>query len=75
MLGLCPNCAAKYKNCSLDISDVPRQVEEKNEKEIEKDSKKIEIQISLNNEIQKIKYVPKHFLALKTVLNLLKKNK
>ncbi len=72
-LCLCPNCAAEYKNCSLDISDVPRQVSEKEVNE--KDSTKIEIEINLNNKKREIKYVPKHFLALKTVLNLLKQNK
>lgn len=69
-LCLCPNCAAEYKNCSLDISDVPNQVKEKQVNN--GDSEKIEIKIFVNNESRIIKFVPKHFLALQKVLSLLK---
>lgn len=65
---LCPNCSAKYKYCSKDISTFLDQVRSK--EIIEYDDSKIKIKISLNNAIQYIRYTPRHFLALKKVLEI-----
>lgn len=68
---LCPNCSAKYKYCSKDISTFLDQVRDK--EVIEYDDSKIKIKISLNNTIQYIRYTPRHFLALKKVLEIITK--
>lgn len=67
-LCLCPNCAAEYKHCSIDICNVPKQIEEK--KVIENDPSKIEIEIVLDNKKRAVKFIPKHFSDLKTGFEL-----
>ena len=72
-LCLCPNHAIAYKNCSKNIKGILEEIEEKTINE--GDDSKIPIKIIIDNRLCQINFVPKHFLALKTVLNLLKKNK
>ena len=68
-LCLCPNCAARYQVCEKDISSIAEQIkclEIENHKE---DLLALEIQLA--GKPQKIRYVPKHFLALKQVFKLI----
>lgn len=68
-LSLCPNCYAKYKNCSKDLSNFLEQV--RNHKVIEYDTSRILIEIKLEGRTQYIKYTQRHFLALKKIIELL----
>ena len=70
-LCLCPNCAAKYDVCSRDLNGLYEQII--NQEVIEGDDDPIILTITLDNKIQQIHYVPKHFLALKKVLQLIDK--
>ncbi len=69
-LCLCPNCAAKYKYGSKDLSEFESQVDsievESGEEEF------IYLHIGMQHEDAKIKYTPKHFLALQTALRTFK---
>jgi len=67
-LCLCPNCAAEYLYCSKDISSLPQQVKSKDVKE--GTSNKIGVDIVLQGTHKTIYYTPKHFLALKTALEV-----
>lgn len=70
-LCLCPNCAAKYQYGVKDISGFYDQVEEQG---VEAGSEEtIDIHISLQNEQETIHYSPKHFLALKTAMEVFSK--
>ncbi|MGM9929315.1 MAG: hypothetical protein ACI35P_15330 [Bacillus sp. (in: firmicutes)] len=70
-LCLCPNCAAKYRYGIKDISDFAFQVQNT---EIEPGSEDwIRIHIVLQDEDEEIKYSPKHFLALKTAMEVFSK--
>lgn len=70
-LCLCPNCAAKYQYGVKDISRFYDQVEEQ---VVEAGSEEtIDIQISLQDEQETIHYTPKHFLALKTAMEVFSK--
>lgn len=63
-LSLCPNCAAKYLFAEKDMSSFKEQVEKH---EIEEGvSKFYDINIILEGRKERIRYKPKHFLALKT---------
>ena len=67
---VCPNCAAKYRYGIKDMSTFGEQV---NLHEVESgDDEYIYIEIGLQNEDVKIKYSPKHFLALQTALRTFK---
>ena len=60
----CPNHAAEYKFCSIDLSTLAKQIEVI---EIEEgDDELIGLEIEMQGLKQTIKYTPKHFLALKT---------
>jgi len=68
---LCPNCAAKYDVCSRDINGLYEQIIQK--QVVEGDSESIVLTIELDGKQQEIRYVPKHFLALKKVFELIDK--
>lgn len=68
-LCLCPNCATKYNVCTRDLSGFYDQI--MNTPIIEGSAEAINLSIELDNRIQIIKYVPRHFLALKKVLQLI----
>ncbi len=70
-LCLCPNCAAKYTVCSRDISGLLQQIIDA--KVIEGNAERIILTIELDDNHQKIYYVPKHFLALQKIFELLEK--
>ena len=67
-LSMCPNCAAKFLYGPKDISRFYQQVQEKEMEEHSEDY--IEINISLQDKEEVIKYTPKHFLALQTALKV-----
>ena len=63
-LSLCPNCAAKYLFAEKDMSSFKEQVEKH---EIEEGvSRFYDIYIKLEGRNERIRYKPKHLLALKT---------
>ncbi len=68
-LCLCPNCSAKYNVCSRDLSGLFEQI--MLTEIIEGDIEKIVLTIELDGKQQEIHYIPKHFLALKTVMKLI----
>lgn len=68
-LCLCPNCAEKYNVCSRDLSGLYEQIMQT--EIIEGDSERIVLSIELNGNRQDIRYIPKHFLALKKVMQLI----
>ena len=69
-LCLCPNCAAKYKYGTKDLSEFEDQI---NSIEIESGEEDyIYLQIGMQHKDVKIKYTPKHFLALQTALRVFK---
>jgi hypothetical protein len=65
-LCLCPNCAARYEVCAKDISGLYDQIQSKNV--ADGDMEIIFLHIKLEGKPEKIGYVPKHFLAMQTVL-------
>ena len=65
---LCPNCAAKYENCSKDISVLYKQIITSR---ITKNTTKIMLDFELNNKKVAITYNTKHFLALRKVISLI----
>lgn len=70
-LCLCPNCAARYRYGVKDVSDFYRQVQTQ---EVEAGEERyIKIRISLQDDEVEIRYTPKHFLALKTAMEVYKK--
>lgn len=69
-LCLCPNCAAEYQYGEKDLSTFSNQVEKKDVKE--GSIEPIYVEITLQGEKKKIKYTPKHFLALKTAFKIFK---
>jgi len=68
-LCLCPNCAAKYDVCSRDLNGLFEQIMQT--EIIEGDPKRIVLSIELDGKRQDIRYIPKHFLALKKVMQLI----
>ena len=68
-LCLCPNCAAKYDVCSRDLNGLFEQIMQT--EIIEGDPERIVLSIELDGKRQDIRYVPKHFLALKKVMQLI----
>ena len=68
-LCLCPNCAAKYDVCSRDLNGLYEQIMQT--EIIEGDSERIVLSIELDGKRQDIRYIPKHFLALKKVMQLI----
>ncbi|MBO5244992.1 MAG: hypothetical protein J6B02_02710 [Selenomonadales bacterium] len=68
-LCLCPNCAAKYQVCSRDINGLYDQII--NTDVIAGDTEDIILTIELADKQQPIRYIPKHFLTLKTVIKLI----
>ena len=70
-LCLCPNCAAKYRYGVKDISEFYSQVQEKDVEAYSDET--INIQISLQDQQEEIHYSPKHFLALKTAMEVFAK--
>lgn len=68
---LCPNCAAKYANCSKDITSLYRQI--LSQQVIEGSPERIILTIELDNKVQRIQYAPEHFLAMQQVFILLDK--
>lgn len=67
-LCLCPNCAAKYKYGIKNLSDFERQI---NSITInDGDEEFIYLHIGIQNKEVRIKYSPKHFLALQTALRV-----
>lgn len=70
-LCLCPNCAAKYRYGVKDMSDFYRQVQSQ---EIEAGEERyVKIHILLQDVEEEIRYTPKHFLVLKTAMEVFKK--
>ena len=70
-LCLCPNCAAKYRYGIKDVSSFYDQVQTQ---DVESGSDEyINIDISLQDQDEKIHYTPKHFLALKTAMEVFSK--
>lgn len=65
-LCLCPNCAARYEVCAKDISGIYEQIQSVKVSDGDKES--IKLQIQLEEKSTQIEYVPKHFIALQTVL-------
>ena len=70
-LCLCPNCAAKYDVCSRDLNGLYEQIMQT--EVIEGDPERIVLSIELAGKRQEIRYIPKHFLALKKVMELIEK--
>lgn len=70
-LCLCPNCAAKYDVCSRDLNGLYEQIMA--QEIIEGDTERFVLTIELGGKMQKIHYIPKHFLALQTVMKLIDK--
>lgn len=68
-LCLCPNCAAKYRVCSRDLNGLYEQIMQN--EVIEGDAERIVLTIELDGKPQEIRYKPKHFLALKKVIQLI----
>lgn len=68
-LCLCPNCAAKYDVCSRDLNGLFEQIMQT--EIIEGDPERIVLSIELDGKRQDIRYIPKHFLALKKVMQLI----
>lgn len=68
-LCLCPNCAAKYDVCSRDLNGLYEQIMKT--EVIEGDAERIVLTIELDGKSQEIHYIPKHFLALKKVMQLI----
>lgn len=68
-LCLCPNCAAKYDVCSRDLNGLFEQIMQT--EIIEGDPERIVLSIELDGKHQDIRYIPKHFLALKKVMQLI----
>ena len=68
-LCLCPNCAAKYDVCSRDLNGLFEQIMQT--EIIEGDPERIALSIELDGKRQEIRYVAKHFLALKKVMQLI----
>lgn len=68
-LCLCPNCAAKYDVCSRDLNGLYEQIMQN--EVIEGDTERIVLTIELDEKHQEIRYIPKHFLALKKVIQLI----
>ena len=69
-LCLCPNCAAKYKYGPKDLTEFESQVESTEVESGEEDF--IYLHIGMQHEDVRIKYTPKHFLALQTALRVFK---
>lgn len=68
ILCLCPNCAAEYRYCAKDLSDLEAQVEDTENRKNEY----IEIYITLKGVRTKIMFTPRHFLALQTAFRVFK---
>ncbi len=69
-LCLCPNCAAKYMYGLKDLSMFEEQIQNI---EVESgDDELINIEIGLQGEYAKIRYTPKHFIALQTAMKVFK---
>lgn len=68
-LCLCPNCAAKYDVCSRDLNGLFEQIMQT--EIIEGDPERIVLSIELDGKRQDIRYIPKHFLALKKIMQLI----
>ena len=68
-LCLCPNCAAKYDVCSRDLNGLFEQIMQT--EIIEGNPERIVLSIELDGKRQDIRYIPKHFLALKKVMQLI----
>lgn len=71
-LCLCPNCAAEYRYCSKDLSDLESQVEKTTIED--RKNEFIEIIITLKGSRTKILFTPRHFLALKTAFKVFKEH-
>lgn len=71
-LCLCPNCAAEYRYCSKDLSDLESQVEKTTIED--RKNEYIEIIITLKGSLTKILFTPRHFLALKTAFKVFKEH-
>ena len=69
-LCLCPNCAAEYRYCAKDLSDLETQVE--NTQIENRKNEYIEIYITLKGVRTKIMFTPRHFLALQTAFRVFK---
>lgn len=69
-LCLCPNCAAEYRYCAKDLSDLESQVE--NTQIENQKNEYIEIHITLKGVRTKIMFTPRHFLALQTAFRVFK---
>lgn len=69
-LCLCPNCAAEYRYCAKDLSDLEAQVE--NTQIENRKNEYIEIHITLKGVRTKIMFTPRHFLALQTAFRVFK---
>ena len=69
-LCLCPNCAAEYRYCAKDLSDLEKQVE--NTQIENRKNEYIEIYITLKGVRTKIMFTPRHFLALQTAFRVFK---
>ena len=68
-LCLCLNCAAKYDVCSRDLNGLFEQIMQT--EIIEGNPERIVLSIELDGKRQEIRYIPKHFLALKKVIQLI----
>lgn len=68
-LCLCPNCAMKYDVCSRDLNGLFEQIMQT--KIVDGSSEQIALSIELDDQPQSINYAPQHFLALKTVMQLI----
>lgn len=62
---LCPNCAAKYKVCTKDITTLYGQIMSR--KVYENQESSVQLSIRLDGGTQYIKYAPEHFKVLQEV--------
>jgi|GEM_PF-5428067 len=69
-LCLCPNCAAEYRYCAKDLSDLETQVE--NTRVESRKNEYIDIYIKLKGDRTRIMFTPRHFLALQTAFRVFK---
>lgn len=68
-LSLCPNCAARYRYSQKDINNLQSQVEKT---DITLEDQVFFVPIQLENKEEKIRFTPKHLIALKAAFTVFK---
>lgn len=71
-LCLCPTCAAEYRYCSKNLDNFEEQVENTVVKA--RSNEFIPLEITLRSQKIKIKFTPRHFIALQSAFKIYKKH-